>query len=46
MVAPLNKLDILLMGLRAALLAAVDAIEEYLGMQRTKDVRRQAKRMQ
>ena len=33
----------LLMSIRAGLLAVVDGIEEYLGIQRTKDLRRAAK---
>ena len=33
----------LLMSIRAGLLAIVDGIEEYLDMQRTKDLRRAAK---
>jgi hypothetical protein len=31
------------MAIRAALLAIVDAIEEYLGMERTKEIRRSYK---
>ncbi len=33
----------LLMSIRAGLLAVVDGIEEYLGIQRTKDLRRVVK---
>jgi hypothetical protein len=38
-----EKLKALLMGVRAALLSAVDAIEVYLEMKRTKDIRNEYK---
>ena len=39
----MTKERILLMAVRAALLAGVDAIEEYLEIKRTKDLRKIAK---
>ena len=38
-----DKLDKLLLAFRAGLLMLVDAIEEYLGMPRTKDLRKKAR---
>jgi len=38
-----DKLDRLLLAFRAGLLMLVDAIEEYLEMPRTKDLRKKAK---
>ena len=39
-----DKLSVLLVATRAALLALIDAIEEYLDMPRTKELRRAARK--
>ena len=41
----MDKTDKLLIAIRAGLLMLVDAIEEYRGMPRTKDLRKKAKRV-
>lgn len=36
-----DKTDILILAIRQALLAIIDALEVYRGMERTKDIRRE-----